>query len=322
MLENVSIMARVLWALCLLFPVGCRGPLPPSDPPVRFGVLADIQYADKERRGSRRYREATGKLAACVAAWNERDLAFTVQLGDIVDGRARVEQSLTDLDAVLAELRVLRHPLHHVVGNHCLSVPRTTLMARLDIERSYYDFAVGRWRFVVLDGMDVNVIDAGAGPEQRRRVQEFLDDHPRARGRLKTVYNGGIGREQVQWLASVLARADRDGERVALFCHLPVLAAAAHEGLLIWNHEQIVALLSEHRSAKVFLCGHHHAGGLCRARGRALRHVARDLRCTVRQQRVRGCHGPRRPTRHRRRRDRAEPRAQPAALIVRSSRSP
>ncbi|MBK8979723.1 MAG: metallophosphoesterase [Planctomycetes bacterium] len=240
---------------------------PEGAPLFTFGVVADIQYADKDSAGTRRYREATGKLAECVAAWNGEQLAFTIQLGDIVDGYADRARSLADLDRVLEVLGGLEHPVRHVVGNHCLTVGRETLLERLGMDRAYYDFVVAGWRFVVLDGMDINVLADDPSPAQRRRVQEFLDAHPRARERVAVRYNGGVGAEQAAWLERTLTAADAAGERAIVFCHLPVLAEAADAGLLLWNHEEIAALLARHASVAAFFCGHHHAGGYARADG-------------------------------------------------------
>ncbi|CAI5460397.1 unnamed protein product [Closterium sp. Yama58-4] len=87
----------------------------PEQPLFSFGVVADIQYADKDTRTSsdgrqQRYREAPGKLAAAVAAFNEAQppLSAVVTLGDIVDGRDTEEATLEDFRVVLGELDKVR----------------------------------------------------------------------------------------------------------------------------------------------------------------------------------------------------------------------
>ena len=53
----------------------------PSEP-IRFGLLTDVQYADKETAGKRRYREALVNLEQCVLDLKTRDLDFVVHCGN------------------------------------------------------------------------------------------------------------------------------------------------------------------------------------------------------------------------------------------------
>ena len=48
-------------------------------------------------------------------------------------------------------------PAYHVVGNHCLSVPRAALLSRLRLPASYYaaPLAPG-WRLIVLDTTEMS----------------------------------------------------------------------------------------------------------------------------------------------------------------------
>ena len=72
-----------------------------SDPPrsrhlFSFGVIADVQYADSEKRLNfeqvnwRCYREALGHLTDAVQVWNNspggHKVEFVLQLGDLIDG--------------------------------------------------------------------------------------------------------------------------------------------------------------------------------------------------------------------------------------------
>lgn len=253
---------RVLPAALLVALLSACSTVPPPRPaPLAFGVVADIQYADKDTRGPRRYREALGKLARCVADWNRRDLAFAIQLGDVIDGRRRLEDARVDLRRVLDVLGRLRAPLYHVIGNHGLSLPRAELQRALGLRRGYYDFARGRWRFRRAGRHGRERRGRGRSMARRAAVQAFLDAHPSVRGRLSRAYNGGVGAAQAAWLERTLAAADAGGERVIVFGHLPLLAAASHPGTLLWNHEEIASLLGRHRSVQAFFCGHHHDGG-------------------------------------------------------------
>ena len=53
--------------------------------PLKFGVIADPQYADKKPAGSRHYRQSLAKLEAAIAELNKESLDFVVTLGDLID---------------------------------------------------------------------------------------------------------------------------------------------------------------------------------------------------------------------------------------------
>ena len=60
-----------------------------------FGIVADVQYGDVEPHAYEKngvmicksFRTALNKTRECVNAWNKEQLAFCVQLGDIIEGR-------------------------------------------------------------------------------------------------------------------------------------------------------------------------------------------------------------------------------------------
>ena len=87
-----------------------------NDRAFTFGLVADVQYADADPVGSRYYREARGKLADCVRVLNQMDLAFVIQLGDLID------RDYSSFDAVVPIYDRLRSPHYHVLGNHDFSV--------------------------------------------------------------------------------------------------------------------------------------------------------------------------------------------------------
>ena len=53
---------------------------------LKFGVVADPQYADIATRGSRFYRNSLKKLGDAIEHFNKKeDLSFVVTLGDTID---------------------------------------------------------------------------------------------------------------------------------------------------------------------------------------------------------------------------------------------
>ena len=59
-----------------------------GSPKLRFGIIADVQYADKDDAGSRNYRGSIDKLAAAVDTFNAQGVDFVINLGDFIDGGA------------------------------------------------------------------------------------------------------------------------------------------------------------------------------------------------------------------------------------------
>lgn len=224
-----------------------------AEPLFRFGVIADVQYADKLAQGSRRYRDALERLRQAVKGLNEHHLAFVANLGDLIDGNGT--RSHSDLDIVLRALSKSKAPLRHVVGNHCLEVGRPALMKALRLAAPYYDFSVATWRFVVLDGMDVSIASPVGSPEWSE-ARGYLRRNP-----LLLTYNGAIGARQRQWLLQVLSVSRAADQRVVVLCHHPLLPAASDESNTLWNWEDVIRLIEASGCVDVVLGGHDHRGG-------------------------------------------------------------
>ncbi|MCX6627554.1 MAG: metallophosphoesterase [Candidatus Solibacter sp.] len=236
----------------------------PAPPRFSFAVLADVQYGDQAPAGKREYRGSLGKLREAVEALNARnDLAFVIQLGDLIDSRA------ADLDPILAVYNRLVAPRRHVLGNHDFAMPRDTLVRRLGMPGASYEFAFGGWRFVVLDGMDLSVA-AGSradGTPQRDRGREMFERLSAGRAANANDWNGGVGRQQLDWLRDCLKRATRSRERVIVFCHFPVLSESSTPAHLLWNHEAVREMLEAEPSVAAWFNGHDHQGGYAERNG-------------------------------------------------------
>ena len=151
--------------------LGVEEVAPDAGPQVSFGLIADVQYADRDDRGTRAYRASLGKLEACVADLNSRDLDFTIQLGDFVDRRPE------SFAQVLPRYDALTMPHYHVLGNHDFPLPRDQVLRTLGMESAYYSFSSGGWRFVVLDTLDITI--GGGWPEDsdhRRQAKAWIEE--------------------------------------------------------------------------------------------------------------------------------------------------
>ena len=196
-----------------------------------FGLIADIQYADKDTRGARHYRESLGKLKECVEELNQQKLVFTIQLGDLIDGNDTPEKTLSELDSVLEVYSTLSMPQYHVVGNHCLTAGKEALHERLGLSTFYYDFTVPEapgWRFIVLDGNDAGY--------------------------------GVLGPDQLEWLRSKLTEAGDNKEKLILFNHFALLEGAARNHRMK-DPDPILKLINESDCVAAYFAGHDHSGG-------------------------------------------------------------
>ena len=196
-----------------------------------FGVISDIQYADKDTRGARHYRESLSRLKEGVEDLNRRQLAFTIQLGDLIDGNKTREGTQLELDEVLEVHNSLSMPKYHAIGNHCLTAGKKGLQERLGLSRFYYDFTVPAaqgWRFVVLDGNDAGY--------------------------------GVLGANQLEWLRSKLGEARTSKEKVIVFCHFALLKSAAQHHRMK-TPEPVLALINGSDCVVAYFAGHDHAGG-------------------------------------------------------------
>lgn len=230
-----------------------------AEPLFRFGVIADIQYADKPAPGVRQYRTSLAKLDRCVAWLNQQPLAFVANLGDIIDGNG--PRSAEDLARVSEHLKPLQAPWRHVIGNHCLELDRAVLLPALGLSAPWYEFTQNGWRFLVLNGMDVSVKAPKDSPSGRA-AREYLEINPK----LPT-YNGALGPDQLDWLKAQLAAARGAGQRVIVMCHHPVLPAASDASSILWNGAEVVNVLVEAGCVAAWFNGHDHRGGYAEHQG-------------------------------------------------------
>ena len=124
---------------------------------IRFGVVTDVHYAQREN-GVLRYGDSLDKLRAAVEYFNGCKLDFVIELGDFKDCVGRDKEGamgyLSDVEAVL---QTSKAPVYHVLGNHdmdLLSKEDFFSMAHNPAEvgnGSWYSFVKSGVRFIVLD---------------------------------------------------------------------------------------------------------------------------------------------------------------------------
>ncbi|DBA97345.1 hypothetical protein WJX77_003255 [Trebouxia sp. C0004] len=237
-----------------------------------FGLVADIQYACKgigHTEGRvQRYEEVPQKLAQAVQIWH-RDapkLGFVLSLGDIIDGRLTQAETDEDFSYIKNILRPVADTSEflHVLGNHCLTVPRKRLINELRMPGSYYSRELpSKWRLIVLDTTEMS--GHSQYPQDSplaREATQFKAQHPMSDEEPQMAdWNGGIGSAQLGWLNEQLALAKLSGERVIVACHHQIGQGAARETHMAWNWVELQQLLLASSCVRLVLSGHDHMGG-------------------------------------------------------------
>ncbi|MBQ3581491.1 MAG: metallophosphoesterase [Alistipes sp.] len=222
---------------------------------VRFGVVTDTHYADRERSGTRYYRDSIAKMREAVAEFQRADLDFIIELGDMKDTTARSEPvpTLRFLDDIEREFSAFRGPRYHVLGNHdmdCLTKEEFlahTRNAGRARGKAFYSFSEGGVRCIVLDA-------------------NFNEDRtPYARGNFdwRKAY---IPASQIEWLDRELTRHADEPTLVFLHQMLDSFSDISKD-LCVGNAEAVVEVLERHRQVLAVFQGHHHPGHYSHRRG-------------------------------------------------------
>jgi 3',5'-cyclic AMP phosphodiesterase CpdA len=232
--------------------------------PVVFGVVADVQYADKDTAGGRYYRSSLGGLVAFVQQCNQKHVDFAIQLGDLIDGG---DNAGTELDRAATVYDQLNCRHYSVLGNHDFEgISRSKVLKRLGLDRGYYTVEKSGLLCVVLDTQDVAV--QGGWPRdsaQYKKAEESLQKAAEQKLPNAQSYNGSLGNQQMVWLDGVLAEAKKKNQDVIVFGHLPLWPDGDKH--TAWNAGDVRKILSAYGCVRAYLCGHNHAGGYGQEKG-------------------------------------------------------
>lgn len=221
---------------------------------LRFGLIADPQYADVDAEKVRHYRNSLNKLATAITELNDVKLDFVVTLGDLVD------RDWQSFDPVIESYEALRHPHAVLIGNHDAQVISHHLAAQtpaLGLPKSYYQFSLPGYRFLVIDGNDVSLYCNHANGDDRQLAEFMLDELTECQQSQAQPWNGAVGRRQLEWIEQHLKQAKAQGETVLVFGHYPLTPVNSHN---LWNCETLVELLCRYQ-VRAYFAGHDHRGG-------------------------------------------------------------
>jgi manganese-dependent ADP-ribose/CDP-alcohol diphosphatase len=223
-------------------------------PALRLGVVADPQYADADPRTTRFYRQSLAKLTEAVEHFNGLDLAWCVNVGDLID------RGWESFEEVFKPLAKSRHRFHHVLGNHDFAVPdefKERVPKRLGLKRRYYAIQENESCFVLLDTTDVSTYAHAAnskmsvgGTGELKRIG--------ATGAINAqVWNGAVGNRQLKWFEETCLQAARTRRKVVVFAHHPVFPANDH---CEWNSDALLKVVERNWNVVAWINGHNHAG--------------------------------------------------------------
>lgn len=231
-----------------------------ATPLLRFGLFADAQYADYPAENERYYRLSLQKLDTCIDYFNEQNVQFTINLGDVVD------RDNSALDVVKRHLSRLHKKVYHITGNHDYKgvTDPAQLYKQLGMPSEYYSFRKRNWVFIMLNTNEVSAYARMEGTGKQQELADMLEHIKQTGGKQAYRWNGGVGKKQMKWLDDLLARCERKHRNVLIFSHHPFYPSSEFIAL---NSEEVMDTISKYSCVKAVISGHHHAGAFGRYKG-------------------------------------------------------
>ena len=184
--------------------------------PVRFGVVTDLHYSRREPYGTRYFPQTMEKLKEAIKVFNNSNLDFVIELGDLKDqdNVPQREQTITYLDEIEKEFQTFRGPVYHVLGNHDMdSISKEDFLQHTSNhgdadKKTYYSFTCNNIKFIVLDA-DIGLQRVGHDVHPRIRRDRGWDTLDQDLIQDRFVRDQVVGRQGV---FDVLLRVGNDGK--------------------------------------------------------------------------------------------------------------
>lgn len=224
-----------------------------NEPLFRFGVMADVQYADREDHGTRYYRSSLNKLAEAVDVFNKEKPDFVVSLGDFINDNYK---SFDTLNSITNKLEM---PLHHVIGNHDFAVgndEKGKILKVLGLKNDYYSFEKKNWRFIFLNGDDISLIANTEGSSKYNEAEAIFNKLKAEGAPNAKPWNGTLSGDQISWLKKELLSAQKKNQQVIVLCHFPLYPDGSAQTL--WKSPEIRNIIEAYPNVKAYLNGHVH----------------------------------------------------------------
>jgi predicted phosphodiesterase len=206
--------------------------------PLRFGLMTDLHYADKQPAGTRHYRESLDKIAEAAERFEAAKPAFIVELGDLIDAAPEVDVELGYLKRINREFSAIGKDRHYVLGNHCVdTLKKEEFLGEVEREKSYYSFDRGGFHFVILDSCF-----RGDGEPYGRRNFHWTDPN--------------IPAAELEWLAADLGKNEKP---VIVFAHQRLDVGDNHA---VKNAPKVREILEKSGRVRAVFQGHSHKNDL------------------------------------------------------------
>ena len=219
-----------------------------------LGLVTDPHVADLDPHGTRFYRQSAGKLTEAIEHFNSLDLAWCVNLGDLVD------QRWESFDEAFKPLTPSRHKFHHLLGNHDFGVPddfKPRVPERLGLKQRYYSMREGGFCFVMLDTTDVSPYAYAANSPETAAANAERKRLAAAGAKNAQTWNGAVGERQLKWFEDTCRQTAKAKRKVIVLAHHPVFPADPHTE---WNSEALLEVVQRNRNVVAWINGHNHAG--------------------------------------------------------------
>lgn len=214
-------------------------------PIISFGLITDTHYTNNDDRWNysrtflRRYRNSLNLVEQACNHWlNERNsISFIVQLGDIIDGLCKTnETSINDLNVILEQFKRIS-PVYHIWGNHelynfsrqdLLNGPLCSFDTK-NISPAHYGTIqiCSNLRLIAIDTYDLSLLGIDENSEIYKKAISLLkiynkNDNPNDPTGLDGYQqrfirlNGGLTEKQLLWLKEQLIQAKNLNEKVII----------------------------------------------------------------------------------------------------------
>jgi 3',5'-cyclic AMP phosphodiesterase CpdA len=175
-------------------------------------------------------------------------------LGDIID------RHWESFSHILPLYDKLKHEHFFVLGNHDYDIAKeylASVVRTVGMDKAYYDFTGGGYRFIVLDGNDVSTFAPPEGDPRREIATKRLNELKAQGAENAQSWNGSLSDEQFAWAEETMKKAQAADEKVIVLNHYPVYPANEHNQ---WDSERIVKMLTGYDNFVAYFNGHNHAG--------------------------------------------------------------
>jgi alkaline phosphatase len=213
---------------------------------IRFGVITDSHYADRDNGGTRYYRGSLDKIRESINIFNKEKVDFVVHLGDFKDESPsqKTEDTLSYLKTIEAEYARFNGPRYHCIGNHDVdSITKAQFLANVEntgikTGSPHYSFDNNGFHFVVLDAN----FDKNGKAHYFKEGADFQDVN--------------IPNSQLEWLQNDLSRTKLP---TVVFCHQPFFKYDKGDYVLhVINRQAVRTILEESGKVNAVIHGHVH----------------------------------------------------------------